>query len=253
MQSDPIDIPHELREIVRSSRPVLVLTGAGVSAESGIGTFRGPGAFWGKYNPMDVASPEGFARDPKAVWEWYLERREQIRHAEPNPGHVALAQYQDQVEARGGEFLLATQNIDRLHQRAGSRDVAELHGSIWRTRCTRTGQEYDDSEVTIEDGPIPPLSPHGAMLRPAVVWFGEYLPEDVVMRVEEFVMNWPPDLVILAGTTAMFPYIIRWPLQAQSRDAILVEVNISTTELSGEADFCVHAPSGRALPALLGA
>jgi NAD-dependent deacetylase len=239
-------IPEALRQLVNHARRIFVLTGAGISAESGIPTYRGGGGHWRKFNPMELASAEGFARNPKLCWEWYLERRAEIRQAQPNPGHLALAR----LERQAAEMLIATQNIDELHQRAGSRNVVEIHGSIWRTRCTRTGREYREGEVQIEGGPIPPLTPEGDLLRPAVVWFGEMLPLRPLEQIAEFLAV-PPDLALVIGTSAAFGYIVEWALRAKRMGATLVEINPDSTELSALADFQLRQPAGQALPSMI--
>jgi NAD-dependent deacetylase len=148
-------------------------------------------------------------------------------------------------------MMIATQNIDGLHQRAGSRNVVEIHGSIWRTRCTRTGQEFEEGEVPVEGGPFPPRTPSGALLRPAVVWFGEMLPREPIERIETFLEE-PPDLALVIGTSAAFGYIIQWALRAKSLGATLVEINLDPTDLSPAANFTLRAPAGQVLPDLVG-
>lgn len=232
-------IPEQLIERFARARRVLVITGAGISAESGISTFRGPGGYWRQMNPMALASPAGFEHDPALVWEWYLERRAQIRQAAPNAGHRALAA----LEARVRDLLVVTQNVDGLHQRAGSQNVIEIHGSLWRTRCTLTGLEYEEGEVKVEGGPLPPLSPAGALLRPAVVWFGEMLDPRPIRRIEEF-LRIPPDLALVVGTTAAFGYITDWALAVKRRGALLVEINPEPTGLTPLADYHLRGEAG---------
>ena len=157
----------EAGQRLRAARRVVALTGAGISAESGVPTFRGPGGLWRQYRPEDLATPEAFARDPRLVWEWYAWRRETIAPLRPNAAHDALVA----LEKRTPEFLLATQNVDGLHAAAGSRRIVELHGTIWRLRCTSCGEERDDRRVPLAE--IPPRCDCGALLRPGVVWFGE--------------------------------------------------------------------------------
>lgn len=240
-------IPEALKQQFKNPRRVFVLTGAGISAESGIPTFRGAGGYWRQFSPMELASAEGFARNPKLCWEWYLERRAGIRQAEPNPGHRALAR----LEGRAGQMLVATQNIDGLHRLAGSRNVAEIHGSIWRTRCLATGREYEEGEVQIEGGPVPPLTPEGNLLRPSVVWFGEMLPQGPLLQIEDFLAE-PPDLALVIGTSAAFGYIIEWAVRAKRRGATLVEINLDPTDISPLADYVFREPSGQILPRLVG-
>src|SRR5688572_4541686 len=149
---------------LRAAHRVLALTGAGVSAESGVPTFRGPEGLWRRFRPEDLATPEAFARDPKLVWEWYAWRREKVAACHPNAAHRALAA----LDQRVPEFLLATQNVDGLHARAGSRRMVELHGSLWRVRCTACGHVGERREAL----PDLPRCDCGAVLRPDIVWFG---------------------------------------------------------------------------------
>ena len=164
------DFPSGLIEALRDARHVVALTGSGISAESGVPTFReAQSGLWERYDPQQLATPQAFARDPRLVWEWYEWRRKLVREAEPNPGHRALAE----LERRIPGFTLVTQNVDELHARAGSRNVIELHGSILRSKCSR---EAVIVELERND-PVPPRCPRcGALLRPDVVWFGEMLP-----------------------------------------------------------------------------
>lgn len=240
----------DLENLFLTARRVFVITGAGVSAESGIPTFRGAEGVWKQFNPMELASLEGFQKDPARCWAWYIERRKTAREARPNPAHLALARLERQVEARGGEMMIATQNIDGLHQRAGSRRVVEVHGSLWRSRCMVTGREYPDAEVVIESGPLPPLTPEGHLLRPSVVWFGELLPAAPLEEIDDFLTT-PPDLALVIGTTAQFGYIVEWALRSRRQGAALVEVNPSPTGLASVADHVIAEPAGRALARLV--
>ena len=185
------------RETVRAAKSIAVLTGAGVSAESGIPTFRSSsdktGGFWQQHRFEDLATRQGFARDPKFVWTWYEERRRSIALAHPNAGHYALAE----MEKRVASSTLITQNVDGLHDLAGSRNVIKLHGDIWLLRCLKCGREHEDrSELT----DLPPHCECGGMLRPGVVWFGELLPEGAMERAEAAVRA--ADVLIVAGTSA---------------------------------------------------
>src|SRR5690242_9395779 len=166
-------------ELLRNARSIAVLTGAGISAESGVPTFRGTAGLWKQFRPEDLATPQAFARNPKLVWEWYDWRPGLIANAQPNAGHFALAQ----LATRVPRFTLITQNVDGLHQRAGSSFVRELHGSIWQVRCTKCGAERTDRSVPVD---IPPRCfACGAPARPGVVWFGEMLPGEVWHDAEQ--------------------------------------------------------------------
>ena len=225
---------------------VLVLTGAGVSAESGIPTFRGKDGYWRNLDPAKLATPEAFARDPQLVWDWYRERRQRIRNARPNAAHEAIARLAHQTE----EFLLVTQNVDDLHARAGvpAEKMVQIHGDIFVTRCSRC--EFERHEYEQEDG-IPRCSQCAALMRPGVVWFGEQLPWNELERVENFLDSGACDVVIVAGTTATFGYIVDWAIRG-SRDAgELVEVNPEETPLSRFATRLVREPAAKALPRIV--
>lgn len=233
-----------LRKLIESAPRVVALTGAGMSAESGISTFRGKDGLWEKESVADLASPEGFARDPARVWRWYDERRQTIAACEPNAGHRALAGY----ERRHPDFTLVTQNIDDLHRAAGSSRLLELHGNIFRVRCTREGTIRDDRRVPLPA--TPPLCGCGAMLRPDVVWFGEPLPEEVMGNA--FGAARRADLFLVIGTSALVYPAAGLPQIARERGAYLVEINIEPTPLSAEMDEVLTGPAAGILPGLLG-
>lgn len=240
-------IPPELGARIAGARRILVLTGAGMSAESGIPTFRGNEGAWRHFDPEQLASPEGFARDPKLVWEWYAERRGKVLAARPHAGHQALVQ----LESNTAGFLLLTQNVDGLHQVAGNQSVAEIHGSIHRSKCTRTGRIYTAAELPIEP-PFPLRTPTGDLARPDVVWFGETIRMDAYGRVEEFLAAGFLDLVLIVGTTGLFPYIQRWAMTARQGGAHLVEINPEPSILAQFCDVVLEQPASQALPALVG-
>jgi NAD-dependent deacetylase len=226
----------------RFHRPV-ALTGAGVSAESGVPTFRGTGGLWRHYRPEDLATPQAFARDPNLVWEWYDWRRGLIAGCEPNAAHVALAG----MEARLPDFVLITQNVDGLHQLAGSRRVLELHGNIWRMRCTLRGTSLTERRTPLPE--LPPRCPEcGALLRPDVVWFGEALPAGVLEAA--FAAAAACDLMLVVGTSAVVQPAAGLPLLARDHGAVVVEVNPEPTPLSGYADLSLRQPAAQALPEL---
>jgi len=232
---------------------VLVLTGAGVSAESGIPTFRGNGGYWRNLNPAKLATPEAFAKDPELVWEWYRERRQRIRNAQPNPAHKAIAK----LAQHAHEFLLVTQNVDDLHARAGSskEKMVQIHGDIFVTRCSRcdfSRHDYEhEHEHESEDIDLPRCPRCEGLMRPGVVWFGEQLPWDELRRVENYLEGGPCDFVIVAGTTATFGYIIDWALRAKASDGELVDVNPEETPLSRFATQRVRESAAVALPRIL--
>ena len=224
---------------------VLVITGAGVSAESGIPTFRGKDGYWRNLDPIKLATPEAFARDPELVWQWYRERRQRISNAEPNAAHEAIAKLAQSAD----EFLLVTQNVDGLHELAGSHNVLRLHGSIWMLRCVECLREREDRRAPLPE--IPPRCACGGMLRPGVVWFGEPLPLRETERVENYLQRDPCGVVIVAGTTATFGYIIDWALRASRGGRELIEVNPEETSLSRFATRLVRGPAAIALPRLV--
>jgi len=232
---------------------VFVLTGAGVSAESGIPTFRGKDGYWRNLNPAKLATPEAFAKDPGLVWEWYRERRQRIRNAQPNPAHKAIAKLAQHAQ----EFLLVTQNVDDLHARAGSskEKMVQIHGDIFVTRCSRcdfSRHDYEhEHEHESEDIDVPRCPGCERLMRPGVVWFGEQLPWDELRRVENYLEDGPCDFVIVVGTTATFGYIIDWALRAIASDGELIEVNPEETPLSQFATQRVRESAAVALPRIL--
>ncbi len=232
-----------------SSRSVAVLTGAGVSAESGVPTFRGAGGLWRNHQATALATPEAFQSDPKLVWEFYNYRRELLAPLEPNPGHFAIAA----LEEKAPEFTLITQNIDNLHRVAGTRNLIELHGNIWRVRCADpacggAAEPRENREVPID--PIPPRCGEcGGHLRPHVVWFGEMLDPAHLRAAMEAVRKC--DFFIVAGTSAVVQPAAAMPILARQAGAFVLEINPYPTELSGSLNESVPEPSGEALPRLV--
>jgi len=230
---------------------LLVLTGAGVSAESGIPTFRASGGLWESYPVEKVASPEGFEENPELVWRFYSERRLRARECEPNPGHKALAT----AEARlGDRFLLVTQNVDGLHRRAGSERLIEIHGRLLGTQCSRCRRPESADETAYPEGTVPACERCGAPLRPAVVWFGEALDPDHLGAVDRFLERWRRGrlLFLAAGTSGAV-----WPAAgfvdiARACGAETWLVNAERADNAGRFDHVREGPSGTLLPALLG-
>ncbi len=237
----------EVGAAIRRSRRIVVLTGAGVSAESGVPTFRsGADALWKGRDPMTLATPPAFASDPETVSRWYDWRRVRCLGLSPNPGHVALAQMQRRIEESGGEFALITQNVDRLHHRAGSAGVIELHGSIMRWRCTVTGQEVEPPPEPMTE--FPPRSPfdRAGLLRPGVVWFGEALPEPALTAAAIAVSAC--DLFLSIGTSAVVYPAAGLLESAAARGVMTIEINPEPTPLSHLCTFSIRARSGEWLP-----
>lgn len=220
---------------------VTVLTGAGISAESGMPTFRGEGGLWRNHRPEQLATPEAFHRDPALVWEWYDWRRGLVGRCAPNAAHRALAE----METALPDFTLITQNIDGLHQAAGNRNVLELHGNIWRTRCVNCGVQTEDRQVSLPE--IPPHCPKcGEIVRPDVVWFGEPLPSEVLEAAVAAVERCR--LMLVIGTSAIVQPAASLPLMAMRNGARLVEVNPAETPLSPYADQTLRGPAAEVLP-----
>lgn len=237
---DPMEAP---RTWLRNAARVSVLTGAGISAESGIPTFRGPGGFWRQYRPEDLATPQAFARDPKLVWEWYDWRRNLIANAEPNAGHWALAELEQRVPA----FHLITQNVDGLHERAGSKNVIQLHGDIWTLRCTVCAAVRRDLAPKLPS--LPPFCDCGGLLRPGVVWFGESLPPREWEAAEEAAGT--AEVFLIVGTSAVVMPAGGLASIARRAGAKVIEVNAEQTWVSETADTSLRGPAGSILPQLI--
>jgi NAD-dependent deacetylase len=231
------------REWLRAARAVAVLTGAGISAESGIPTFRSAGGLWRNFRPEDLATPQAFARDPKTVWEWYDWRRGLIAAAKPNPGHLALAS----LEGRFSEFTLITQNVDGLHDRAGSRRPLKVHGDIWDLRCTACRRTWRDERAPLPE--LPPRCECGGMARPGVVWFGEALPSGIWTEAE--VAAGGADVFLVVGTSALVYPAAGLALIAKGGGARVVEINPERTPFSDEVDCRLEGAAGEMLPALV--
>jgi NAD-dependent deacetylase len=245
-----ISIPLNLLTLLRTASRVAVLTGAGVSAESGVPTFRdAQTSLWAQYSPTDLATPEAFERNPRLVWEWYAQRRERVSQVQPNPGHRALAVMEARLAQRGAQFTLITQNVDSLHRRAGSRNVIELHGNISRVKCSR---EHILVERWPTTGPTPPPCPYcGAPLRPDVVWFGEDLPVEAIFTARRAARE--SDIFLSVGTSGLVEPAASLPFMALQHRAVVVEINPDATPLTPEATYVLAGPSGQVLPELVNA
>ena len=227
---------------LKYSKKIFVITGAGVSAESGIPTFRGKDGYWKNQSPQKLASPEGFAEDPKLVWEWYDYRRRLIKGCEPNPAHYSLSK----LERKYDHFLIATQNVDGLHQRASSLNVVEIHGSIWEVKCTKDGRVEKNTETPLKELPL--RCSCGALMRPNVVWFGETLPEKQLKEIYDFIKTGDVDFTFVIGTSALFYYIIDWAQTVKNYGSFLVEINLDNTAISSIADIVFLNQAGVILP-----
>lgn len=232
-----------LLKVISKSTRIAVLTGAGISAESGVPTFRGKEGLWRTYSADELATPDAFLHDPKTVWEWYAYRREIIGRARPNNAHLALAELESEFQG----FTLITQNVDGLHSSAGSRNIIELHGNIWRSRCTE-GCGTVPLPVINE---IPPRCRCGALLRPDVIWFGEPLdPESIEKAVTAASSS---DIIMVVGTSSIVYPAAEIPVAAKEGGATIIEINPERTTLSNIADFCVLEKAGIALPKIVSA
>ena len=237
-------LPASLITALREARHVAVLTGAGVSAESGIPTFReAQTGLWARFDPTELATPQAFARNPRLVWEWYVWRRQLVSGAEPNPAHLALARLERLVP----RLTLITQNVDGLHARAGSSAPIELHGSLARVRCSVEGTRYSSWP---DDGPLPPPCPGcGAYLRPDVVWFGEALPEQAL--AEAWAAAGSCDLLLSIGTSGQVYPAAALPDVAARAGATVAVINLDVATSSGGRLHQINGKAGELLPALL--
>jgi NAD-dependent deacetylase len=232
---------------LKGTRHLVVLTGSGISKESGIPTFRdAQDGLWARYDPIDLATREGFLRDPVMVWEWYSYRFGMVENARPNPGHLAIVE----MEAIFPQVTVITQNIDGLHQTAGSTDVVELHGSIRRYKCLdgrHTGFNRADLALQTQ---VPPVCPYcGSLLRPDVVWFGELLPPDAINRAFDLCKN--SDALLVVGTSGEVEPAASLPAHAAYSGALVIDVNPDRDQTSRWADFFLQGPGGEILPRLV--
>jgi len=232
-----------MMERLRRAKRVVVITGAGISAESGVPTFRGADGLWKRYRVEDLATPHAFRRDPRLVWEWYDWRRRLIFGKEPNAGHVAIAA----MEGFFDEFSLITQNVDGLHRKAGSRKVIEIHGNLWRVRCLAEEKVFPNNEVSFKE--IPPRCECGARLRPDVVWFGESLSQKDL--ADSYTALKECDCLMVVGTSAVVQPVASFPTIARNGGAFIVEINVEPTPISGWVDESILGKSGEVLPHLL--
>jgi NAD-dependent deacetylase len=233
----------ELRNALIKAERVAALTGAGISAESGVPTFRGADGLWRNYNVMDLATPTAFARNPELVWEFYNWRRNLINGLTFNPGHKALAD----LEARVPRFTLITQNVDGLHLKAGSRNLLEIHGNLWKVRCTKCYKVRLDMSPNM--GAMPKCRECGGLLRPHVVWFGESLDPSLLDRAIQASRS--SQVMLVIGTSAVVQPAASLALEAKEAGAVVAEINLEETPNSGMMDYVLLGKSGEILPKLL--
>ena len=230
-----------IEDQIKKFRKIVFVTGAGISQESGIPTFRGKDGLWRNHDAMKLATIDAFYENPKLVWEWYNERRMNVFQAQPNPGHRAIAELE-----KYADVVVLTQNIDGLHQKSGSSKVLELHGSIVKVKCSVC--DYKE-EILTEISNLPPLCKCGNILRPDVVWFGELLPQDVWQNAMNFASKC--DLMIIAGTSLVVSPANTLPIYAKQNNATLIEINPEDTSMSREMNLVIRNTSAKSLPELV--
>jgi len=243
---------EDLRARLARARRVAVLSGAGISAESGVPTFRGSGGLWKERRAEELATPEAFKRDPKLVWEFYDYRRRALSGLAPNQAHIALAGLADKLRDRGAKesgLTIITQNVDGLHRDAGSRDLLELHGNIWRVRCTVCGAVTENRDVPIEILPYCRLSRCKGLLRPDIVWFGEMLPEGIFEEACKQAAD--ADIMLIIGTSGVVQPAAGLAEYARTGGAYLVEINPEKTPLSKTVDRNITAKAAQLLPLVI--
>ena|SRR5881394_1480465 len=230
---------RKVRHALSTAKRILVITGAGISAESNIPTFRSEGGWWQSLDPQKLATKKAFVKNPKKVWKWYDYRRRLIANARPNAAHRALAAW----EAKGTRVAIVTQNVDDLHERAGSLEVIHIHGSIWQVKCEKDRKVREDRRVPLPK--LPPVCECGGRLRPNVVWFDERVPAAANRRIREFFAAGPIDLVLVVGTEATFDYIRKYAKAAKKQGALLVEINPNKTALTKSVDIHLGDKAGK--------
>ena len=236
------DLQQAGRWLAESER-VAALTGAGISAESGVPTFRGEDGLWQGFRATDLATPQAFARDPKLVWNFYNWRRELLAPLQPNPAHKALIHLEEKIP----QFSLITQNIDDLHHRAGSKNLVELHGNIWMVRCTRCHVVNRNEEVPLPE--LPTCKECGGLLRPHVVWFGEQLDPAILDKAVAAIRSC--DTMLVIGTSALVQPAASLAIVAKEQDARVVEINLEPTPYSHKLDLALQGKAGEILPQLV--
>ncbi|UJR38633.1 hypothetical protein I4U23_031298 [Adineta vaga] len=257
----------EFRRLIANARSVLVLTGAGISAESGVPTFRGAGGLWRQYRATDLATPTAFSRSPSLVWEFYHYRREIVRTKEPNKAHFALAEAEKRFEKEGKRFHVITQNVDGLHRRAGTKNLIEMHGNLFMVRCTscsfieennsspiceslRNRESSDvDNKDDIDEKDLPRCRKCHGLLRPHIVWFGEQIWSDVLQKIEKEIQLC--DLFLVIGTSSVVYPAAGYASVFAERNIPVVEINIETTPSTSIATYHFHGPAAQILPQLL--
>ncbi len=230
---------------INASTRIVFLTGAGISSESGVPTFRGAEGLWQKFRPEDLANFDAFINNPELVQSWYRHRKKLVEEVSPNAGHFAITELQQKVAA----CRVVTQNVDNLHQKAGNRDVIELHGNIFRNYCVECCKNFDDDDYDYDEGAIAHCYACGGLIRPDVVWFGEGLPMDAYQKAENLCSQ--TDVLFSVGTSGAVYPAAGLPSLAKGNNAFLVEINPEPTEISSIMDVVLRSPSGSALPRIV--
>ncbi len=243
-----VSFSSKLMDRLKVAYNVVVLTGAGMSAASGVPTFRGKDGLWNKFNPEELANLNAFLKNPELVWEWYSWRRKLIKKVTPNLGHYALVDMEEYFP----EFMVITQNVDNLHQIAGTKKIIELHGNIMRNKCIDCSEYIEDGELEMQESQtektIPRCSKCGGLIRPDVVWFGELLPPEAISRAQE--LSAAAEVFFSVGTSSTVEPAASLPYLAKGNGAYLVEINPDETPLSSVADECLRGGVETILPAL---
>lgn len=232
-----------LRDALMKAKRVAVLTGAGISAESGVPTFRGADGLWRNHDVMQLATPEAFSRDPKLVWEFYNWRRRLISGLTFNPAHKALAE----LESKVPHFTLISQNVDGLHGKAGSRNLLEIHGNLWKVRCLQCHRVHVDESPDM--GPLPRCEKCGGLLRPHVVWFGESLDSNLLQQAVQAART--AEVMLVIGTSAVVQPAASLALEAKDAGALVAEINLERTPHSDRLDFSLLGKAGEIVPRLV--
>ena len=234
-----IEISDSLIDTLKNSESIVFFTGAGISAESGIATFRGKEGLWNKFKPEELANFDAFMRNPKLVWEWYNYRRRIVHEAKPNAAHLTIAEMQNHFK----DVTVVTQNVDNLHRRAGSKKIFELHGNIEKNYCINCKKDFNE-ELDFSSG-VPKCN-CGGLIRPGVVWFGEFLPEDQYLGGEKAAMN--AEVFFVVGTSAVVYPAAGLVYTAKASGATIVEINIEETEISSSVNYSYFGKAGEILP-----
>ena len=234
-----IEINDSLIDTLKNSESIVFFTGAGISAESGIATFRGKEGLWNKFKPEELANFDAFMRNPELVWEWYNYRRRIVHEAKPNAAHLTIAEMQNHFK----DVTVVTQNVDNLHRRAGSKKIFELHGNIEKNYCINCKKDYNE-ELDFSSGV--PKCDCGGLIRPGVVWFGEFLPEDQYLGGEKAAMN--AEVFFVVGTSAVVYPAAGLVYTAKASGATIVEINIEETEISSSVNYSYFGKAGEILP-----